>query len=231
MLCLKEARDYGSDFINAFSTAFIDAVQEYSKGFEVDFEEGFGDLIDDLDMAVNYLKSDFFKDFNVYFNCGAEKIVAIPTDSEKDFVIKIAFSGGHKSEPEVYKEAQEKDLADYFLPSFEGGKFILDGEEFSWYIQEKVKTNAIDRNKKATICSIEPDNIMCSDRYNKLSNNWSNSYSLYAALSTIGWSDGQKLLSFLKRNDINDFHSGNWVVLNGTIKLMDYSGYDNGEEI
>lgn len=196
---------------------FVQSADEDAE--EDNFEKDFWDYyVDDLDLLVGDL-SYKSSPLNGHFDCGAEKLVFIPKDY--NFVIKFIIGDGINSEPDVYANAVDKGIEDYFLPCYEGGKVEISGVSIPWTIQQKYEPTKEDYNLFRNIVN---GGCKVSEKKIKSFRNSTN-YRLKTAVAMFDFADGYKFFSFIYKNSINDLHNENWGIMNKKIKLFDYAGY------
>ena len=170
---------------------------------------------DDFYSAKNQLMK--MGNTSYYLDCGATKAVIID-DSNKDFVIKIPFSGLEEDycekEVEHYEAAQE-----YNVPGlFAAIEYIEEWRGAPIYLQEYIRGIGAEAEFK-TLDSIESSRN--SDYYYG-----EDDEAIYDAIEIqYSLETFDNFRSLVDDYGINDFHFGNVGYRDGRIVFVDYSGY------
>jgi len=182
----------------------------------------------DLDYVCDQLPA------NVNYDNGCSKFVIFLNDEE---VIKIPFSGMYiydedddeyyfrefeggdycKKEAEVYQAAAQEGLAFFFAKTMLAG--FTEEDKYPIYISDRVCPFNDDPSRRNSF----------SDESYKKAREYHSSFSpswLACALEYYGEKDVERLVAFVKRERVGDFHLGNLgFTQDGAPIIFDYSGY------
>lgn len=186
-------------------------IDDYLNSFDdVDFEE-----------FSSYLSPNDFG-LEGFFDGGAYKLCFIPAN--EDFVVKFYLVDTSYSEKEISNRAQNTSFSDIFYKVV-SDEYVFDfGNNlcFTAYCQEKAIASPEDKKKKTGYLNGENEVKTNSERVNRWVDSCDRSFSI-AVFECYGEEIAEKLFAFLDDCRLHDFHSGNWVVDHGKVRIMDYS--------
>lgn len=189
-----------------------ETIEDYLNSFEdVDFEE-FSSCLSPYDFGLKGL-----------FNGGAYKLCFIPAN--ENFVVKFYLIDTEHSEKEISSKVQDTSFGDIFYKVV-SDEYVFDfGNNlyFTAYCQEKAELQPEDENKKTSyLIGWDKEVKTCSERVSRWVDGGDRSFSI-AVFECYGEEIAEKLFAFLDDCRLHDFHSGNWVIDHGKVRIMDYS--------
>ena len=199
-------------------TEVLDALcqSEYFRDFlrtgEVDF---YYSAIDDF---YNY---DDIDRYDLYFTNGKTKEIII--DYESDWILKIPFYKSNFCQKEAiyYAQAQKEGLEKAFAPCY----FLMNYKGANCYIMERVDCDE-DRISDEFYESMKEFNNYSDEEAEEVFWNY-DEFDKVDELLEYNFDENflEKLMNFLRENDINDLHAGNIGYRGDDLVLVDYSGY------
>jgi hypothetical protein len=177
------------------------------------------------DSFLNDMEDNGIEFYAIY--TGASKGVIIPF-ANSDYVIKIPFNYDDYSneyydynycdlEYENYKRAIEYGVADFFAEI----KPLINIDGFTIYVQTRVAQGLWNSNKKY---QFEEAKKKINDIYGDVESDCP-TCTIALLIDNYGELKVLDFLIFISEHDINDLTDNNIGLLNGDIKILDYSGF------